>query len=122
MSNAMWGRLSACGGLPARLILGCGNLDRGDDAVGLIVAQRLREAGIPAEDFTADGLALVERWIGAESVILIDAVVTGCPPGTVTVWDEPPLELEAFATSTHGIGVAHAIRLGRALGRMPRTL
>jgi hydrogenase maturation protease len=106
------------------LIFGCGNADRGDDAAGVLVARRLRASGVPAEEFTGDGIALVERWTGAEKVVLIDTVVTGRPAGTVSVWDEPgcPVQLEAFACSTHGIGVAHAIRLGRALGRMPRTL
>ena len=108
-------------GTSVPLILGCGNLDRGDDAAGLLVAKQLREAGVPAEDFTADGFALIERWTGAGHVILIDAVVTGRPLGTVSVWDES-VDAEAFATSTHGIGVAHAIRLGRAFGRVPRTL
>jgi hydrogenase maturation protease len=107
-----------------RLIIGCGNRDRGDDAAGLLVVERLRSLGIAAEEHSGEGLALIEAWSGAARVILIDAVVTGAAPGTISVWDArtAPVSRDAFRASTHSFGVAEAVELARALGRLPASL
>lgn len=109
--------------MSARIIC-CGNADRGDDAAGLLVARRLQAIGIPAREESGEGLALMASWEGADDVILVDAVMTGATPGSVQVWDArtAPLIRDAFLCSTHGFGVAEAIELARALGRLPVRL
>ena len=105
------------------LILGCGNRQRGDDAAGILAAEHLRALGIPAEICSGEVSDLIEAWTGSDDVIVIDAVVSGAPSGTVHVWDWQ--RLPAFATSggsTHGLGIAEAIELARALNRMPSRL
>lgn len=106
------------------LIAGCGTEGRGDDAAGLLVARRLRELGLPAAEHSGEGLSLLESWTGAERVILVDAVRTGAEAGAVTVWDAHSgrLKREMFSVSTHAFGVAEAIEMGRALGRLPASL
>ena len=106
------------------LIIGCGNIDRGDDAAGLLVARRLRAMGIPAQEFSGDAASLMERWAGADAVILIDAATCDAPAGAVSVWraNDEPLRPAISSTSTHGFGVAEAIELARALNRLPRSL
>ncbi len=109
------------------LIIGCGNADRGDDAAGLRVARRLRAMGVEAQEQSGEALALMESWRDAEDrpdVILVDAVVTGSPPGTVTVWDArtAPLIGDYFHCSTHAFGVAGAIELARILDLLPPSL
>jgi hydrogenase maturation protease len=107
------------------LILGYGNPERGDDAAGLLVARRLRELGLAAEEFTGDGMALLERWHGEDDAIVIDAVVTGSEPGAIHAWEWPgrPAQADDFiGSSTHGVGLAHAIRLGETLDRLPKRL
>jgi len=65
----------------------------------------------------------MEAWSGAESVILVDAVVTGGPPGTVHAWDGRDLKAcRTFSASTHGLGVGEAIELGRTLGQLPAKI
>ena len=107
----------------ARRIIGCGTADRGDDAAGLLAARRLRALGVEALEHSGDGLALMERWEGNDTVILIDAVVTGGAPGTLTVWNgrRAPV-LDDCRSSTHMFGVAEAVKMARVLGRMPRRL
>jgi hydrogenase maturation protease len=105
------------------LILGCGNRQRGDDAAGILAAERLRAIGITAEVCAGEASELMHAWSVADDVIVIDAVVTGAPAGTVHVWDGQ--HLPAFATSTgssHGLGVAQAIGLARALDCLPARL
>ena len=109
------------------LIIGCGNTDRGDDAAGLLAARRLREMGVEAQEQSGEALALIESWEDARrdlSVILIDAVVTGSPPGTITVWDArtAPVAGDYFRCSTHAFGVAGAIELARMLDLLPPSL
>ncbi len=106
------------------VILGYGNPDRGDDAAGPMVAQRLRALGIDAQVFTLDGLSLFQSWHDLDDVMVVDAVVTGSEPGTIFEWraDELPLDRIAFPASTHSFGLAEAIALGRALDCLPRRL
>jgi hydrogenase maturation protease len=104
------------------LILCVGNPDRGDDAAGVLVAERLNALGIPA--LLAEPSSLMEAWAGAARVILVDAVVTGAPVGTIHSWDasHDPLPRGPFRSSTHALGVAEAVELARALGTLPERL
>lgn len=105
------------------LVIGCGNPERGDDAAGILAAQRLRELGVPAQTSSGEASALIEAWEGEDEVMVIDAVVTGACPGTLHVWDgSQTLPSCLPLTSTHGLGVGEAIALSRALDRLPRRL
>jgi len=104
-------------------IIGCGNLNRGDDGVGIYMADRLREYGIPAETCTGDATGLMEVWCGAADVLILDAVCTGAPIGTIHQWDMRHSRLPARSwASTHGFGIAEGIELARKLGRLPKRL
>jgi hydrogenase maturation protease len=104
-------------------IIGCGNRERGDDAVGILVAERLRELGVETEILSGETTALIEAWRGSDDVVVVDAVVTGAPSGTVQVWNsEQSLPLASSPPSSHGLGLAEAIELARALGCLPRRL
>ena len=107
-----------------RVVVGCGNPDRGDDAAGILVARRLRELGVEAVENHGDLLALPDSWEGAEQAIIVDTVVTGGPPGRVSSWDarKAPLEKNCFRCSTHAFGVAEAVELARLLDRLPPSL
>ena len=109
------------------LIIGLGNEYRRDDAVGLVVARRLREAApesVLVREETGEGASLLESWQDADAVILIDAVRSDAAPGTVHRLDahEGPVAREFFRFSTHAFGLAEAVELARALGRLPPRL
>ncbi|MBN1529374.1 MAG: hydrogenase maturation protease [Thermoleophilaceae bacterium] len=105
-------------------MLGIGNPWRGDDAAGLEVARRLREAGLRALEREGEPSTLLDAWEGEREVILVDAVSSGCEPGTVHRLDAAaaPLPAELFAVSTHHLSVADAVELARSLGRLPERL
>jgi hydrogenase maturation protease len=98
------------------LIVGLGNAARGDDAAGLLVARAA--GGIELE---GDPSALIDLLDGAPEAIVIDAVRSGAAPGTVRRFDVGATALPAVrgSTSTHLVGLAEAIELARALGRLP---
>jgi len=97
------------------LILCCGNPDRGDDAAGPLVAARLNARVVAPLD-------LLEAWAGAPDVIVVDAVVSGAPPGTVTVWEAGQLSAIPSRGGTHSLGLAEAVGLAQALGKLPERL
>ncbi len=69
------------------LVIGCGNLLRGDDAVGPVVVRRLLDRGLPEGTEVADGgtsgMDVAFRMRGADRVILVDAAASGGEPGTL---------------------------------------
>jgi hydrogenase maturation protease len=102
------------------LVLGLGNPLLGDDAIGLLVAGRLRErlAGrgdVLVEEEEAGGLRLMERLAGHQCAIVVDAMVSGGQPGTIRRLSagEVPTQRTAIA---HGIDLPRALELGRSLG------
>jgi len=102
---------------PRVVVIGIGNAARGDDAAGLVAARRLR-----ALEHEGDPLALLDAWRDADVAVLIDAVSSGAEPGTVHRFDASRAPLPAplgRSSSTHALGLAEAIELGRALGRLP---
>jgi len=109
------------------LIIGLGNQYRRDDAVGLTVARRLKEAA-PAHvrvlEESGESTALMDSWQGADTVILIDAVHSGAKPGSLHRLDahRQPIPTRFFHYSTHAFGAAEAIELARALGQLPPRL
>lgn len=109
------------------MVIGVGNRFRGDDAAGLIAADRLRAASLPrvtVSAFLGDAAALIEQWQDAESVVIIDAVVSGAPPGTIhcVAVSEKTLPEDIATTSTHSFGLRQAVELARTLGRLPQQL
>jgi hydrogenase maturation protease len=106
------------------LVIGCGNVERGDDAAGLLVVRRLRDLGVEAYEQTGESLALIDSWRGAEDVILVDAVVTGQAAGEITIWDarSAPLVGDYLRCSTHAFGVVEAIELARLFDWLPSRL
>jgi hydrogenase maturation protease len=109
------------------LVIGIGNPYRGDDAVGFLVAQRVRERapdGVTVLQCPGEGVALMEAWKGADAVILVDAVHAGKAPGSVYRLDahEGPIPANFFHYSTHAFSVAEAVELARALNQLPSRL
>lgn len=109
------------------LIIGVGNVYRGDDGAGIAAARLLRSQVPPAIrviEQSGEGTALAESWKGAERVILVDAVQSGAAPGTMRRFDVQKEEIprEIFQRSTHTFGVIEAIELARALQELPPRL
>lgn len=108
-------------------IIGLGNGLRGDDAVGLMAARRIRpEVGDKVEVIEAEmaGVDLIELMKGAHSVMLIDAARSGQAPGTIHRLDASagPIGDLMFPHSSHAIGISEALELARALGTLPATV
>ncbi|MCB0197709.1 MAG: hydrogenase maturation protease [Anaerolineae bacterium] len=103
------------------LIIGCGNLLRGDDAVGPILVRIIYDMGLPPGVGLADGgtagMDVAFRMRGMEHVIIVDACRTGSEPGTL--YKVPGEELENLPPLTginlHAFRWDHALAFGRWL-------
>ena len=109
---------------PPTLVIGVGNEFRGDDAVGLLAVRDLETWKLPSVQIVesrGDGARLMRLWKGIESVIVIDAVRSGSPPGTLHRLDvsHHPLPANFLCTSSHQFGVGEAIETSRELGDLP---
>jgi hydrogenase maturation protease len=112
--------------MPRVLVVGLGNEFRGDDAAGLLVARRLAgSAGVDVAENSGDAAELLDKWEGADLVIVVDAAATGGEPGSVRRLD-PVAEAGALRrvalSSSHLLSLAEAVELARTLGRLPRRL
>ncbi|MDX2194179.1 MAG: hydrogenase maturation protease [Gemmatimonadales bacterium] len=98
------------------LIVGCGNLLRGDDAVGPLLIRHLWELGLPDGVRCADGgtggLDVCFQMRNVPEVLLIDACTTGAEPGTL--YEVPGAAVEHLPPPS-GMNL-HAVRWDHALG------
>jgi hydrogenase maturation protease len=104
------------------LVIGVGNRFRTDDAAGIVAAERIGlRAAAPVRLIEGDAADLLEALAGAERAVLIDAVRSESPPGTVHRFDAHagPLPAELFRMSTHSISAAEVLELARVLGQLP---
>jgi hydrogenase maturation protease len=109
-------------------IIGAGNYYRSDDAVGLIVAESLRDKyrdQIVVKLGVADNSELLDLWTKYNYVFLIDAVKSDGSAGQIYRFDvnSEKLPEEVFTVySTHSFSIPQAVELARSLDMLPDNL
>ncbi|OAA24015.1 hydrogenase maturation protease [Frankia sp. EI5c] len=106
--------------MSATLVAGVGNVLFGDDGFGVEVARHLLRAGPPPGAIVADygisGLQLAfDLCSGFDLVVLVDAVGSGHPPGTVTLLDLSDPRIPA-GLDAHGMRPDAVLDLVATLG------
>ncbi len=106
------------------LLIGIGNPFRRDDGVGIQIAEKVRAmhlAGVEVHTLSGEGTALMESWLEAEQVVIVDAVRSNATPGKIHEIDASMVRVpsEFFHYSSHAFGVAEAIELSRVLNQLP---
>ena len=115
------------------LVAGVGNIFLGDDGFGVEVARRLSAEQLPENVRVADygirGVHLAYQLLdGYDTLILVDAVSRGEPPGTVFLIEPDlgpgtPLDGVPPAMNAHDLDPASVLGLVRHLGgRIDRVL
>lgn len=97
----------------------------GDDRVGWRVIELLRGRLPDHIDLVAldrPGAALVNWMQGVDWLLLIDAISCDCEPGRIIRID-PALPVAGLsAISSHGLDLAHSLKLAAALGSRPARI
>lgn len=97
------------------LVIGCGNILRGDDAVGPVLVRTLFARGVPDDvrlvDGGTSGMDVAFGMRGAQRVVIVDAAATGAAPGTI--FKVPASEIEELppidGLHTHNFRWDHAL-------------
>lgn len=111
------------------LIIGCGNLLRGDDGVGVHVVRELEKLSLPGKvkiiDAGTRSLDMLFQMEAEDKVVIIDAVKGGLEAGTIYRLTKEDLSSpEATPISLHEVKLEYALRMGdRIWGeRSPREI
>jgi hydrogenase maturation protease len=110
------------------LILGLGNLLCGDDGLGVVAVHLLLRRyhppdGVVVLDGGTLGLSLLPYVEDAREAILVDAIRTDAPPGTlVRLEGDDVAPALASRLSVHQVGVADLLEGARWRDRYPRGL
>ena len=105
------------------LVIGLGNPILGDDGVGWRIAEEVKnqlalDSPVDVDCLSLGGISLMERLIGYDRAILIDAFALDEPIGSILVLKLSDLpNYSAFhTTSTHDTSLQNAIELGKSMG------
>lgn len=109
-------------------MLGIGNLIMTDDGFGVRVVQRLTDEyrfpeGVTVMDGGTLGLDLLPHLEGVERLLMVDAVETGGPPGTVVrlSGEEIPVALQT-KLSPHQMGLQDLLAVAELQGNRPAEM
>ena len=111
------------------VILGIGNLLKGDDGVGVRVIEALTLRDLPPDveliDGGTGGPTLMVHFDGARALVIVDAVNLDAPPGTVRAFGLQDIRSTADAPapfSLHDLGILSMLELARRLDRLPKVV
>ena len=108
------------------IVIGLGNPDRGDDAVGVQVAREVAAERLDVLTLEFDDPSeALDAWGPEDIVVVADAISTGGLPGDIHVVDVLEQKLPAgnwSAGGTHAFGLAAIVELARTLDLLPRRL
>jgi hydrogenase maturation protease len=103
-------------------VIGCGNLNRSDDGVGVVVAQRLLALPLPPKapvkifDAGTSGMDILFQARGTQKLVIVDASSSGSEPGAI--FEVPGSALEnrpAPSYTLHDFRWDHALYAGRRI-------
>lgn len=103
------------------IILGMGNKFFGDDGVGIVIAEKLKEliADIPqikVEETNWGGFRIIDLLSGYKSAIIVDALKTGRKPaGFIHKLDYKELIHSVRMVSFHDVNFATAVEFAREI-------
>ncbi len=109
---------------PVTVVVGLGNSVRGDDRVGLAVAEALRKllenepiAGVEVRLSERGGFEILDLLAGASRAIIVDCLEVAEPqPGRVRRLTVERTAGSARLTGAHDVSLESALELGRLLG------
>ncbi len=112
----------------ATVIVGVGNPVLSDDSVGLKIAAALERRlagspGVATAQVCCGGMRLMEAMTGYDRAIVVDAIVSGSPAGTIHRLADGDLPASRWVHSLHDATLPAALEFGRAAGlRLPSEI
>ena len=110
------------------IIYGLGNPYRCDDAIGIKIAEQLKniftDPRVTIRSGSIDGLTMLDEVLGYETVIIIDSIKTADgKPGDIYRTTIDPGDVSSSVSLSHGVSFLNALRMGARFGYdMPRMI
>ena len=109
------------------LVMGVGNMLRGDDGFGVAVLDEVGSRDVPGNVDLLDAgtsiIDLMEELNGRRKVVVIDAVRGGQSPGTLYRFSPEDVAAEAVpADSLHQVGLLETLRLAELVDCRPEQV
>lgn len=99
------------------LVVGLGSPIMSDDAIGLIVAQKIEDMhleNVETRQEAVGGLDIIPVLWGYRHAIIVDSIKTEqYEPGTIMIFDPEDFEPTITNASAHDINLATAMKIGR---------
>ena len=107
------------------LVMGVGNILRGDDGFADAVLNRLEQEQLPESvelfDAGTSAIDLMEVFNGRQKLIVLDAVRGGQAPGTLYRFSPDQVEDQALPMNTlHQVSLLETLRLGELVDCKPK--
>ena len=109
-------------------VIAVGNDLYGDDGIGDAVLHALKQFPemneVELVNGATDALGLIDHFLGADHVIIIDAAQMGEKPGTVKVFskEEVKLKIKMDNLSVHGISLAETFDIAQMADSLPEKI
>ncbi len=105
------------------VVIGCGNLNRNDDGLGVVLARRLKQwlsedpfENVEVFDAGTGGMDVMFQARGATSLIVVDASLSGAQPGSIfKLPGEEVTDRPEPGFSLHDFRWNHALYAGRRI-------
>lgn len=113
------------------ILIGLGNPILGDDGVGWKVIEYLQQycslpTSVEVDCLALGGISLMERMVGYDRAVLVDAIVTQQQPlGSIMCCDinDLPNQAAGHMASTHDTTLPVALQVGRSMGaKLPEQI
>lgn len=110
--------------IDGRVLIALGSHGRGDDGVGLRIAESLSSHSFRVVCGQDDCMGIINAWDGASLAVVVDAACSGAAPGTIHRLElgTAPLPRDLARCSSHGTGLAEAVELAKVIDRLPSRL
>lgn len=109
------------------VLLGLGSPIMGDDGLGLVALERLRERWVIDDIELVDGgtwgMTLLPVIQDADRVLVVDAIAAHQPPGSLVVLEKERLPIYLTrALSPHQVDLRDVLAVAELTGRMPEVI
>jgi hydrogenase maturation protease len=109
------------------LVLGIGNILLRDEGIGVHVINELQNMPLPENIEVVDGgtagADLLDILAERQKIIIIDAIKSDSPPGTVLRFTLNDIEnADKASMSMHDIGIPETLQMAKMIGVMPEEI
>ncbi|MFP4202184.1 MAG: hydrogenase maturation protease [Candidatus Acetothermia bacterium] len=107
-------------------VLGIGNTLKGDDGIGPVLVNRLKEKGIPDDvevhEVGTSGMNILHYLKDLDSAVIVDALRSEGEPGDSIFFSPDDVEEDIEVRSTHDANLLEAIELSATIGERPEEI